>query len=60
MSKEESKVQGLSLCQLLSLSHSLSVGLSLLCLSLSFHLLGCHALTPRGCIFLCFLNTTEL
>ena len=39
-------------------------GLSLFCarahsLSFSSHLLGWHAPTPRGCIFLYFLNKTE-
>ena len=43
-----------SLC--LSLSCSLSLSLSFF----SSHLLDRHALTPRGCIFLYFLNKTEL
>ena len=58
MCKEETKVQGGSL----SRAHSFSFSVSLcFCLSLfSLHLLGCHALTPQGCIFLYFLNKTEL
>ena len=43
----------------LSLSRSLTRSRSLL-LSLSLRLLGQHALMPRGCIFLYFLNKTEL
>ena len=40
----------------LSVSHACSFFLSLS----SLHLLGRHALTPQGCIFLCFLNKTDL
>ena len=61
--KEEPKGQGLSLCLshcLFSLSLSLSLSLSH-CLALSSsRLLGQHALTPQGCIFLRFLNKTEV
>ena len=50
--KRSQRAGGLSLALSLTLSLSLSL--------FSSCLLGHHALTPRGCIFLYFLNKTEL